>query len=63
MWRPGRSGLRSAAASRPDCRSRLPTETQRDAPRDLARTYCHTDEAIEAMTDADLLAVWREGFG
>ena len=22
MWRPGRSGLRSAAASRPDCRSR-----------------------------------------
>ena len=25
--------------------------------------YCHTDNEIEAMTDADLLAVRREGFG
>ena len=41
----------------------LPNDSQRDALKDLARAYCHTDNEIEAMTDADLLAVWREGFG
>ena len=41
----------------------LPTESQRDTLKDMARAYCHTGDAIEAMTDADLLHVWREGFG
>ena len=41
----------------------LPNETQRDVLKNLARAYCHTDDAIEAMTDADLREVWREGFG
>ena len=40
----------------------LPNETQRDALKDLARAYCIGGEMIEAMTDGDLLSVWREGF-
>ena len=41
----------------------LPTETQRDALKDLARAYCIGGEMIEAMTDGVLLDVWREGWG
>lgn len=40
----------------------LPTETQRDALKDLARAYCLEDAQIEAMTDTDLLSIWREGY-
>lgn len=41
----------------------LPTTSQRDALKDLARAYCLADDAIDAMTDGDLLSMWREGWG